>query len=152
VNIRPATLADIPWLIDAAGRAQKEATHYADLPASPGAQYKRLVSVLQFPDAVCLHVVDDGTGFVCGALEPAVWFEATYAIQSLLWVDTRHRGSGRAWRLVASFERWAREHGARRIYSGVSSGISEEHTGRVARFYRKMGYADHGPSFYKELA
>lgn len=146
--IRPATIADIPWLIEAGAHAQQEAPHYADLPTSSADQYKRLVGVLQFPDAVCIRVVEDHTGFLCGALEPAVWFQTMYAVQNLLWVHPDHRGTRRAWRLVGAFEQWAREHGATRIINGVSSGVAEERTGR---FYQKMGYLPMGPSFYKEL-
>lgn len=146
--IRPATLSDIPWLLEAGALAQQEAPHYADLPTSPADQYKRLVGVLQFPDAVCIRVVEDCTGFICGALEPAVWFQTMYAVQNLLWVHPDYRGTRRAWRLVGAFEQWAREHGATRIVNGVSSGVTEERTGR---FYQKMGYLPMGPSFYKEL-
>jgi GNAT superfamily N-acetyltransferase len=148
VIIRPARLDDIGWLIEAGFLAQQEAPHYAQLPTDPALQYKRLVSILHCPDHVCVRVVDDRTGFICGALEPAVWFETTYAVQGLLWVVPGLRGSGRAWRLVAA---WAREHGASRLYNGVSTEISPEHTERVARFYTKMGYREQGPSFYKEL-
>jgi GNAT superfamily N-acetyltransferase len=146
--IRPATVADIPWLIEAGERAQKESPNYAELPASSADQYKQLVRILLQPDAVCVRVVGDGTGFICGALEPAVWFEAVYAVQNLLWVEPLHRGSGRAWRLIAAFEQWARDKGARRIYNGISSGINEE---KVGRFYQKMGYAPAGPTFVKDL-
>jgi GNAT superfamily N-acetyltransferase len=148
MNIRPAVLDDIPWLIEAGARAQKEAPHYADLPANPAEQYKRLVRLLLRPEYVCVRVVDDGTGFVFGALEPAVWFETTYAVQGLLWVDPVRRGSRRAWRLVASFEEWAVERGASRIYNGVSSGINESLT---SRFYQKLDYRPAGSSFVKEL-
>jgi GNAT superfamily N-acetyltransferase len=151
VKIRRATLVDIPWIIEAGDRAQQEAPHYASLPASPAAQYKRLVGIFQFPDAVCFNVVEDQTGFICGALEPAVWFETLYAVQSLLWVDPGHRGSSRAWRLVASFEQWSRDRGATRIYNGVSSQISPAHDDLVGRFYQKMGYQYQGPSYFKEL-
>ena len=147
-KIRPATLADIPWLIEAGAIAQKESIHYADLPASPSEQYKRLVRILQCPNAVCIRVVDDGTGFICGALEPAVWFETIYAVQSLLWVVPGKRGTWRAWRLIAAFEQWAKERGASRAVNGVSTGLNEELTGR---FYMKMGYRPMGPSYFKEL-
>lgn len=147
--IRPATLGDIPWLLEAGSLAQQEAPSYASLPSDPTAQYKRLVSILQFPNAVCIRVVDDQTGFICGALEPTVWFEATYAVQNLLWVTPAKRGSSRAWRLVAAFEEWARERGALRVLNGVSSGLEEE---RTSRFYRKMGYSSAGPTFSKELS
>jgi GNAT superfamily N-acetyltransferase len=146
--IRPATLADIPWLIEAGALAQQEAPHYADLPSDPADQYKRLVGILQFPEAVCLQMVDDCTGFVCGALEPAVWFQAVYAVQNLLWVHPNHRGTRRAWELVRAFEQWARRQGANRLIVGVSSGVLED---RTSSFYGRMGYQQMGPAFYKEV-
>lgn len=146
--IRSATLSDIPWLLEAGALAQQEAPHYANLPANSADQYKRLVGILQFPDAICIRVVEDHTGFICGALEPAVWFQAVYAVQNLLWVHPDYRGTRRAWRLVTAFEEWARERGATRIINGVSSGLMEE---RTSGFYAKLGYLPMGPTFYKEL-
>jgi len=146
--IRTATIADIPWLIDAGAMAQAESPWYGPLPTNHPEQYKRLVRIMQLPDHVCIRVVDDESGFICGALEPAVWFETTYAIQNLLYVKPAFRGTSRAWRLVAAFEAWARERGASRVLNGVSSGINEE---LVGRFYEKMGYLPMGQSYYKEL-
>lgn len=147
--IRSATLADVPWLIEAGARAQQESPVYAHLPTDPAAQYKRIVGLLQFPDAICVRVVEDRTGFICGTLEPAVWFETAYAVQNLLWVAPAKRGSSRAWRLVAAFETWAHARGACRIINGVSSGLEED---RTSRFYLKMGYLPAGPTFSKELS
>lgn len=146
--IRPAILTDIPWLIEAGARAQMEAPEYADLPTDHTLQARRLTRLLQFPDAVCIRVVEDGTGFICGALEPAIWFEAMYAVQNLLWVDPARRGSGRAWRLVAALETWALEQGACGVWNGISSGLDEERTGS---FYVKMGYRPRGQTYFKEL-
>lgn len=147
--IRSAHLGDIPWLIEAGFAAQQESPAYASLPSDPALQYKRLTGILQFPDAICIRVADDQTGFICGALEPSVWFEATYAVQNLLWVTPSKRGSSRAWRLVAAFEEWARQRGAKRILNGVSSGLEES---RTSSFYLKMGYSPAGPTFSKELS
>lgn len=146
--IRPATLMDIPWLLEAGAQAQEESPVYANLPTSAPERYKRLVRILQCPEAVCIRVVEDRTGFICGTLEPAVWFEQLYAVQNLLWVHPDRRGTARAWRLVAALEQWARDHGATKIYNGISSGIEEE---RTERFYSKMGYRAAGPTFVKEL-
>ena len=148
MEIRRANMGDIPWLISAGELAQAEAPHYTRYTPGIALQYKALVGMLQFPEHVFIGVCGDETGFVCGALEPTVWFAETNAVQNLLWVHPAKRGTSRAWRLVSAFEDWARAHGAARILNGVSSGLDEA---RVGRFYEKLGYAPLGMSYFKEL-
>lgn len=146
--IRPATHADLDWMIPAGDRAALESPHYAGVERDHGQRYKVLARMLLVPELVCVNVVGDRTGFVIGSLEPGVWFTPRVAVQSLLWVEPSRRGSWRAWRLVASFENWARANGASRVISGTDSGIESEKT---ERFYRKLGYTVSGVQCYKEL-
>ena len=145
MQVRPASLADIPWLIEAGEQARQEAPTYGSLTAHPGDQYKRLVLILRRPDLVFVGVCDDATGFVIGALEPTVWFDEVVAVQNLLWVTPAKRGTARAWRLVAAFEQWAIGTEATRVVSGVSSGLD------IGVFYERLGYTPMGMSYYKEL-
>lgn len=145
--IRVASLGDVSWLVEAGARAQQESPFYAEYTSNAAEQYKRIVRLLLRPELICIRVVEDGSGFICGTLEPTVWFEETLATVNLLWVAPEKRGTWRAWRLVEAFELWARGKAAR-VVIGVSSGINES---LVERFYAKMGYTRQGSNFVKVL-
>ena len=148
MNIRLGQIADIPWLLELGDRAQREAPNYAQLHGDVSTRYKRLVLLLQSPTLVHIAVCDDQSGFICGAVEPSIWFEEAFASVNLLYVVPEKRSTSRAWRLLASFEQWGKALGAAGCLTNVTSGVQEELT---ARFYRKMGYQPQGLCFYKEF-
>lgn len=145
--IRLATVADVGWLIEAGERAQAESPVWSAFIANPGDQYLRVARMLRCPELVYIGVCADQSGFVCGSLEPTVWFAENLAVMSLVWVAPEKRGTWRAWRLIESFELWARPRASRvRLEVSESPGAA-----LVARFCRKLGYVPMGQTFLKEL-
>ena len=140
MDVRPAKAAD----------AEALAPLYAQLgyPAAPEAIAARLTRNAAHPDYAAWVAEAEGrvTGFAGGhLLHP--WEDEEPAAQIMIMVvDEAARGQGVGGALVATFEGWARTHGA--VRAVVGSGFARE---GAHRFYERHGYEATGVRFKKKL-
>lgn len=146
--IRPATLADIPRLVEL-GAMLHSMSSYSTLGFVPERAAETLRRLIEGDGVV---FVADRDGVVVGGMAGAIathWFsDETLAFDYSLFVDPKSRHGITAAKLVAAFEEWARLRGARMVSMGITTGLHVEQT---ARFYRALGFEDAGLLFRKEI-
>lgn len=135
MSIRPATLEDLPWLVDQ-GVAFLSTTGYAAaLPPAPAAIARTMTALVESPEAAVL-VLEDAAGARQGAiglmLSVHLWTGERYAGELFWWVTPGARGGGL--RLLRAGERWAQDRGARFLQMVAP-------TAQVGRVYERFGYA-----------
>ena len=114
MQIRTATLADVPALVVLGTRFLAQAPLRVDVPGEVLARSTE-------------RVIEHGVVFVgedrgvivamLAGVESSVWFdpETRIAIELAWWVEETHRGTLGSLRLVRAFEGWAAERGVHRI-------------------------------------
>lgn len=146
--IRPATLADIPRLIEL-GRLLHEFSSYAALRFVPTRVAETLEKLIGGEGVV---FVSERDGVVVGGLAGGLtqhWFsDELVAFDYSLFVDPQARNGITAAKLVAAFVEWGRLRGARTVCMGITTGLDVE---RTARFYRALGLQDAGLLFRMEV-
>ncbi len=137
VTVRPATLEDIPGIIDMGVEVCEESPFYKNFTPDYRQQYSILTNAIQSINA-CVFVCDDLTGFFIGHIEKMPWFAEIRATEDVLFVTRHKRMSRRAKLLLLAFLEWAASKQVRLITAGVSTGIHAEQT---ASFYKKFGFS-----------
>lgn len=92
-----------------------------------------------------IRVTDHGV--IIGSLCKPFWSDDVIAQDEFVYVSKEGRGLGEGVKLIAAFEKWAIERGARRIIVGDSMGISD----KALSIYRKNGYNDFAIVMAKEI-
>lgn len=115
----------------------------------------KLVAQLQladkYPDTAYFRMaVRDGEvyGGFYGTISRMFFTDEMMARDVGWWVKQSRRGSWAAVRLLSDFEKWAKEHGAKKVMVGQSSAINIETT---TRLYQHCGYRIIGVNTVKEL-
>lgn len=133
--IRPATIADLPRLIEL-GQAMHGESRFSHMRFEPSKVDAMLRMVI---DRGCLIVAErDGEifGGFAGVLEQH-WFSSDLiATDIALFVDPGKRGGLAAANLVKAFVAWAKEKGAALIDIGVNTGVR---TYETARLFERLG-------------
>lgn len=137
--IRPATLDDIPALID---MARPEFEPRCRLPGDVGK------AILVFGAAVSGGgaFVAEGKGFILGVIGQTPWSHARVAEEVLLYVVPEHRRSGIAQALVEALEAWARAEGATALRMTAQPGH-----GAAVALYAGLGFEPAEQAFLKVL-
>lgn len=148
MNIRPATVDDLPAMILMGAEMHKESI-YRDRNYS----YEKLLTdgryMLQHPDRYFLAVAEDEKGTVgmyVGFITEFYFGYDTVAYDLLLFVNQGRRGTLAAARLIEAFTEWAFANGASEIRPGVSTGVMVD---RTAGLYERLGFESIGYIFRK---
>ena len=144
MNIRHATLDDLPRLVEMGQRFQAE-TVYAKHTAWDTAQMIDTATRLITQDTG-LVLVSECDGHVIGMLGAVLFKHHMTALLTVaelfFWVEPEHRGHGV--RFMKRAEQWAREHGA--VALQMIAPMPD-----VEKLYRRLGYAAIEVSFEKTL-
>ncbi|MBN2086315.1 MAG: GNAT family N-acetyltransferase [Anaerolineales bacterium] len=140
ITIRPATTADSPAI---AGLVTQ-----LGYPSTEAEIASRLAPILARPDYALW--VAEASGSVVGLtgvfVHLAVEYDGLYGRLLGLVVDEPFRGQGIGKKLLDQTERWLRERGVSKLTLTSGKQRAEAH-----RFYRRLGYAESGFRFGKNL-
>lgn len=148
--IRNATVGDIPALIELGTRMYLE-SRYAE--TSPFDEQKCADLAKQLINAefgVVLVVEESGqlVGWVAGGIGEQYFSHERMAFEYGVFIAAEHRGGTAGYRLVKAFIDWAKNHGARVINMGITTGVHEERTGEL---YQRLGLARTGSLYSMEV-
>ena len=145
-TIRPATEADLPYLIMLANVMLAESS-FSSVPFEPEAFALTVIRLLDDQQFVMLAEKDGQiVGAMLGIATPFAFSYAMMAQDVALFVHPDARGRLISVRLIRAFEEWARAHNCLQIRPAVSSGCEA-----ACRLYGLLGYRPVGVSFVKEV-
>lgn len=135
--IRPATIDDLPAILELGGRMHRESRFRAlsfDL-QKVGDIFGQLIG------GAGIVLVAEVEGRIVGGIAAAVveyWFSRAKVAQDFaLFIEPEHRGGMLAARLLHKYEDWAREQGAHAVEMGVNTGVHVDQTGKMLE---RLGY------------
>lgn len=135
--IRPATLSDIPRLVDLGELMHAEAPNYRDIPFSRE-KVALQMTLLVTRDGVVF--VSEKNGEVVGGIAGGVteyWFSLErFGFEYAFFLTQEARHGITAIRLKRAFKIWCRLQGVKRFTMGTSTGIATE---GVKEFYESDG-------------
>ena len=150
INIRKATDADIPAVIEM-GRAFHQESDYLREMSFNEAKARALIPVV-IKTGLGIVAVDDEKviGMMGGILETHIFSDELMSGEYLIYVRPEYRGTEAAARLVCVYINWALEHGVKpqNIGVGVNAGIRTEET---VQFYRNLGFRVSGVNLRLEV-
>jgi GNAT superfamily N-acetyltransferase len=136
--IRPATIADLPRLLELGARMHAE-SRYRVLAFSASKLQQTLTALLAGSGGFLW--VAESAGEVIGGLAamctPHWASDDLMAVDLALFFPPEHRGGVAALRLVNRYRQWARELGAKLTDLGVSTGIEAD---RTADLFDRIGF------------
>lgn len=149
--IRPATIDDVPRLIQMGRKFHEEALADKGLGYAPLDLIKYYITLMESPIAIFLvaDVEDKVVGSIGGMIVP--WnmdFSQLILMEQWWWVDPDYRGGKVALDLEEGFIQWGKDNGANRIIM-VSIILDKEET--VKRYYKRRGYKYLETHFIKEI-
>ena len=145
-TIRPATEADVPYLIMLADVMLAESS-FSSVPFDQEAFALTVIRLLDDRQFVMLAEKDGQVvGAMLGIATPFAFSYAMMAQDIALFVHPGARGRMISVRLVKAFEEWAKERNCLQIRPVVSSGCEA-----ACRLYGLLGYRPVGVSFVKEV-
>ncbi|WP_368647805.1 N-acetyltransferase family protein [Castellaniella ginsengisoli] len=138
--MRPATLEDVPALVEMGAGMAAESPRWNRLTYSGERVGNTLRNLIESPDGLVL-VGERSGGLIAGgiaAIASPNWMSEEMIVQELaLFVRPEFRGSILACRLICGLAEWAKLKGARWVEAGVSTGVSPE---RTAALYQRLGF------------
>ena len=149
-DIRTATEADLPRLVEMARDMHAESPRYRHLDFSAEKTARAILTLLTHAEGVAVVAEKEGhiVGMLGGFVTEHFFGRDKVACDLGLYVVPDERGSSLAPRLVRAFESWAREAGAADCVMGVSTEVMAE---RTAALYERMGYVMSGFTMRKDL-
>lgn len=150
-HIRPATLSDLPALMDLAHLMHAE-SRFAEFPLSEHRTAQTFARLMAADDgAVLVLEGDDGqiVGGVMGAVTDHWSLGIRVAGELAVFLTPEARRGTAAVRIVWAFEAWATERGASSIDMGITTGV---HTERTGQLYERMGFAFKGMTYTKGIS
>lgn len=141
VNVRRAGPQDIETLYALGAACVKESPRYRDK-GWDEAKVRGLIEQSTKGNGHGWFIAEDSEGIVGMALGFVVEYffsRERYVSDLVVYVETSHRGSAAAHRLIAALEEWAfaGNINACEVLLGISTGINNEKAGCV---YKKLGY------------
>lgn len=150
-HIRPATLSDLPALMDLAHLMHAE-SRFSEFPLSEHRTAQTFARLMAADDgAVLVLEGDDGqiVGGVMGAVTDHWSLGIRVAGELAVFLTPEARRGTAAVRIVRAFEAWATERGASSIDMGITTGV---HTERTGQLYERMGFAFKGMTYTKGIS
>lgn len=142
MQVRPATLKDMPSLLAMARQFILEAPNYASRELDEQALKDNLSAVIEGMGVVFVTEHKDALtgGIVC--LTTKDWFNnQVIAFEQVFYVVPEYRSTQSALLLIDSFVSWAKHMNAKRVQCGTTTGIS---TDGCVRLYRHFGFTEYG--------
>lgn len=146
--IRPATLADVPRIVDL-GAAMHAESIYRDQPYLPQKVAALMLHLISGAGVVFVSERDgDVVGGMAGGIAPNWFNDEPIAFEYGLFLAPHARHGITAAKLIRAFCVWAERRGAKRLRVGITTGVQVEGT---AALYRSLGFADGGVFLVKEF-
>lgn len=142
MQVRPATLKDMPSLLAMARQFILEAPNYSGRELNENALEANLTAVIQGQGAIFVTEHKDVLtgGIVC--LTTKDWFNnQIIAFEQVFYVVPEYRSTQSALLLIDSFVGWSKHMNAKRVQCGTTTGIS---TDGCVRLYRHFGFTEYG--------
>ena len=142
MQVRPATLKDMPSLLAMARQFILEAPNYSGRELDENALEENLTAVIQGQGAIFVTEHKDALtgGIVC--LTTKDWFNnQIIAFEQVFYVVPEYRSTQSALLLIDSFVGWSKHMNAKRVQCGTTTGIS---TDGCVRLYRHFGFTEYG--------
>ena len=141
-DIRRATAADIPALVEMGRALHDESPRYKDMAYSDSKVAALAERIMTGPMAqAAVILVADIDGVLVGMFVAVIaerWFcDERYVTDLTVYVKPHHRGGRTFFRLLMAFECWATEQGIADKAIGVSTEINAEQT---VCAYKRLGY------------
>ena len=137
--IRPATLSDVPRLVDLGELMHAESPRFSRLRFSPDKLTGTLSHLIESENGLLLVAESDQGEIIGGLAAIAVehWCSSDMMATDLaLFIAPRHRGSRAAAKLVQAYLSWAGRRGIGVVQLGISTGFHVEQT---AKLYSLLG-------------
>lgn len=153
-EVRRATPADTPALIELGRAMHAESPRYREMPFSEArlqALSARLHHGTLLVEDAAIFVAEAGgapVGMAIVFLDELLLSDAKFVTDLVVYLKPEHRGGRLFLKLVRAFEEWARQQGVREIVLGVSTGVHAEQT---VNAYRRLGYEPAGNTCTKDL-
>lgn len=142
MQVRPATLKDMPSLLAMARQFILEAPNYSGRELNENALEENLTAVIQGQGAIFVTEHKDALtgGIVC--LTTKDWFNnQIIAFEQVFYVVPEYRSTQSALLLIDSFVSWAKHMNAGRVQCGTTTGIN---TDGCVRLYKHFGFNEYG--------
>ena len=142
MQVRPATLKDMPSLLAMARQFILEAPNYSGRELNENALEANLTAVIQGQGAIFVTEHKDALtgGIVC--LTTKDWFNnQIIAFEQVFYVVPEYRSTQSALLLIDGFVSWSKHMNAKRVQCGTTTGIS---TDGCVRLYRHFGFTEYG--------
>ena len=148
--VRQATLLDLLIITPLGSRYTEEALGHKNYPLDIDACIHNAASTILSDNGCFLLAFDDNknpVGFLWGHAHALPWSKAKLAFDTILYVIPEKRKSSAGYKLMKSWEEWAKEKDAVEVQISIASGIHEDET---TSFYKRLGYSYIGKQFRKE--
>ena len=142
MQVRPATLKDMPSLLAMARQFILEAPNYSGRELNENALEANLTAVIQGQGAIFVTEHKDVLtgGIVC--LTTKDWFNnQIIAFEQVFYVVPEYRSTQSALLLIDSFVSWSKHMNAGRVQCGTTTGIN---TDGCVRLYKHFGFNEYG--------
>jgi len=142
MQVRPATLKDMPSLLAMARQFILEAPNYSGRELNENALEANLTAVIQGQGAIFVTEHKDVLtgGIVCLTIKD--WFNnQIIAFEQVFYVVPEYRSTQSALLLIDSFVSWAKHMNAGRVQCGTTTGIN---TDGCVRLYKHFGFNEYG--------
>lgn len=148
MQILPATLADVPQLVQMA-RHYHQQTRFRSFDFNAAKLAQSLAAIVEHrTGSHCFFVAkrNDNSlvGGLIGCVETHMFSDQVVATLVHYDVDQASRMSGAGYRLLLAFRKWAENRGAVELNVGINSGV---HLDKLDRFLRKLGFVITGGNY-----
>jgi GNAT superfamily N-acetyltransferase len=147
--IRQATLLDLLPIAPLAERYALEAQGHSNFTFNLEEALKNAALTILDESGCFLVAYEDlkPVGFLWGSARALPWSKDKLAFDTILYTVPERRKTALGYKLMKSWEDWAREHNAVEVQISIASGITEDST---ISFFKKMGYHYIGQQYRKE--
>ena len=149
MELRPATLIDVPELVELGHTFIQEAPNYQNRPYIAENAAKHFTNLIKGGGAIFLveHENEIIGGFV-GRISGDWFNNIKIAFDDVLYVKPEFRKSRAAYMLIQAFIRWAQLMGVSRIQCGTTTGVE---SAACIRLYKHFGFTEYGTVLDLEL-
>ena len=149
MELRPATLIDVPELVELGHTFIQEAPNYKNRPYLAESAAKHFISLIKGGGAIFLveyqeQIIGGFVGRIGGD-----WFNnIKIAFDDVLYVKPEFRKTRAAYMLIQAFIRWSQLMGVSRIQCGTTTGVE---SAACIRLYKHFGFTEDGTVLDLEL-